>query len=353
MEWLINRRRMMFNKAVPPVYLAFEDSRVWEICCYEWGDTEIVQGVIDSGTITCNGTGLVYSSSSFCACTAITSHKSSKNKTISASAAAQSFSMTVGITDSSAFSTLADDDIVITVVQHTNAVATKTTLASITKAQWVSDSVDGQLTIPVTTTTACKYIQVGVLAENDVRVNWTLSAVTGNRQPVGITAKQCAAVSSFRTVFYNNTLIKKFDTDSLYFTHVATIGAYAFTNTSRNLYIRIPYATTIGGGDAANYAVFMNNYATVVRIDAATRVRSVFNTLNAHTMVITTPTVPTATCRYIYAIIYVLDELVDSYKAATNWKDRTIRPISQLPTYMPSCPWIEEFKEKGLIPTSE
>ena len=151
------------------------------------------------------------------------------------------------------------------------------------------------------------------------------------------------------TVFAYNTLIRKFDEDSLAFTSVASIGNYAFANMAQRIYIRLPYATTIGGGDAANYAVFMNNYATVVRIDAATRVRSVFSTTNGHTMVVTTPSVPTATCRFISSTIYVLDELVDSYKAASQWKDNTIRPISQLPTYMPDCPWLDDLRENGLI----
>lgn len=150
-------------------------------------------------------------------------------------------------------------------------------------------------------------------------------------------------------MFRYNTLIRKFDEDSLAFTSVASIGSYAFANMAQSIYIRFPYATTIGGGDAANYAVFMNNYATVVRIDAATRVRSVFSTTNNHTMVVTTPSVPTATCRFISSTIYVLDELVDSYKAASQWKDNTIRPISLLPTYMPACPWLDDLREKGLI----
>ena len=38
MEWLINRRRMMYNKAVPPAYLTFEDNRIWTACCNAWGD---------------------------------------------------------------------------------------------------------------------------------------------------------------------------------------------------------------------------------------------------------------------------------------------------------------------------
>ena len=150
-------------------------------------------------------------------------------------------------------------------------------------------------------------------------------------------------------MFRYNTLIRKFDEDSLAFTSVASIGNYAFANMAQGVYVRFPYATTIGGGDAANYAVFMNNNSTTVRLDSATRVRSLFNTPNNHKMIITTSSVPTATCRFIAPIIYVLDELVDSYKAASQWKDNTIRPISQLPTYMPACPWLDDLREKGLI----
>lgn len=53
MEWLINRRRMMFNKAVPPAYLVFNDPVFWSICCNNWGDyNEIV--VTDNGNSTVN-----------------------------------------------------------------------------------------------------------------------------------------------------------------------------------------------------------------------------------------------------------------------------------------------------------
>lgn len=53
MEWLINRRRMMYNKALPPVYIAFEDSKIWEYCCVHWGDyNETV--ITDNGDDTVN-----------------------------------------------------------------------------------------------------------------------------------------------------------------------------------------------------------------------------------------------------------------------------------------------------------
>ena len=38
MEWLINRRRMMFNTVRSPEYLTFEDTEAWRICCENWGD---------------------------------------------------------------------------------------------------------------------------------------------------------------------------------------------------------------------------------------------------------------------------------------------------------------------------
>ncbi len=42
MEWLINRRRMMYNKAVPPTYLAFEDEEFWRVCCIHYGEYDEV-----------------------------------------------------------------------------------------------------------------------------------------------------------------------------------------------------------------------------------------------------------------------------------------------------------------------
>lgn len=53
MEWLINRRRMMFNRVIPPEYLDFEDEEFWRICCEHWGDyNETV--ITDNGDDTVN-----------------------------------------------------------------------------------------------------------------------------------------------------------------------------------------------------------------------------------------------------------------------------------------------------------
>lgn len=53
MEWLINRRRMMYNKAVPPAYLTFEDNEFWQKICIHYGDYYQID-VTDNGNNTVN-----------------------------------------------------------------------------------------------------------------------------------------------------------------------------------------------------------------------------------------------------------------------------------------------------------
>lgn len=357
-------------------YLKFEDSRVWEICAYRWGDTYNIQevngagGVLGSGELEGNNDTLVYSDYMFAATYAIGAHGS-----VPATAARTvQYRVEIVVEGGRALdgenapwdiaTASAVGNAIFYPVQYGTTMSA-TALGTITAENWADPTfwasqtilTDGgavganarKYTALITTTNACQYLRLGIRAVAGTNISWKFVSVGVTKLPQGITQAQCAAVSSLGTVFRYNTLIRKFDEDSLAFTSVASIGNYAFANMAQGIYIRFPYATTIGGGDAANYAVFMNNYATVVRIDAATRVRSVFNTTNGHTMVVTTPSVPTATCRFISSTIYVLDELVDSYKAASQWKDNTIRPISQLPTYMPDCPWLDDLREKGLI----
>lgn len=353
MEWLINRRRMMFNKAVPPVYLTFEDGRLWEVACYNWGDTELIQGTIGSGTITCNGTSLVYSDYVFAHCTAISSHKLSSGKSFSASAAAQNFTVTVSVNDSSAFSALSDSDIVIEVKQRANNSTTDASLASITKADWTSGAVNNQMTINVTTTDKCLYLIVGVLGASGVTASWNVIAVTGSRQPLGITANQCAAVTGFD--FNYNPVITLFDNDSLYFTGLTSVSGRTFME-SAFTYVRFPYTTTVGYSTGANYAVFY--YARqlrAARLDSAETINAfnfVYATQNYKYTVITTPSVPTLTssdARAMQKDVYVLDSLVSEYQAANNWTNRSILPLSQLPTDYPDCPWLDDLRAKGLI----
>lgn len=356
MEWLINRRRMMFNKAVPPVYLAFEDSRVWEICCYLWGDTELIQGKISEGTITCDGSALVYSDSVFAHCIAIPSHKLSSSSTISASAAAQDFSVVVSVDSSNAFASLGDEDVAIRIVQHTGNPSSVTELATVTKAQWTASQSNNQMTVSAASTSACKYLQVGVYGSNEVIASWTINAVTGSRQPAGITQKQCAAVTSIGTYFAGNKLISKFDNDSLYFTGLTgTLASNAFSSVASGFYLRLPYYTTVNNNTGYIYAILYGGRNTAVRIDSATSVGSIWESFNAYNnyMVVTTPTVPTASSVALFCTaIYVRDELVSAYQAATNWKAKTIKSLHSLPADKPACPWIDDLRDKGLIPNN-
>lgn len=84
-------------------------------------------------------------------------------------------------------------------------------------------------------------------------------------------------------------------------------------------------------------------------MDAATSTNSVSYGSTVKYFVITTPDVPNASTRWMANIIYVLDDLVDSYKSASQWSTKTIRPISQLPTDYPDCPWLADLREKRLI----
>lgn len=53
MEWLINRRRMMYNRAFAPEYISIDNVTVWTIACENFGDfNEIV--ITDNGNNTVN-----------------------------------------------------------------------------------------------------------------------------------------------------------------------------------------------------------------------------------------------------------------------------------------------------------
>lgn len=53
MEWLINRRRMMYNRAAAPEYISIDNVTVWTIACENFGDfNEIV--ITDNGDNTVN-----------------------------------------------------------------------------------------------------------------------------------------------------------------------------------------------------------------------------------------------------------------------------------------------------------
>lgn len=161
MEWLINRRRMMYNKAVPPSYLTFEDAEAWRLCCINWGDYN--ETVITAGD----------------------------NNTV---------------------------DIVVTF---------KSKLNNTVKKSVIIDT------------------QEGVDNSQGTYVEGT------TKEPVGITQKQCSAVTSFGTVFrYCNAVYLD---DLAYFDNVSSLSDYAFAD-SPNLYsIVLPSKiNVISRGSGAN-----------------------------------------------------------------------------------------------------
>lgn len=363
MEWLINRRRMMFNKAVPPAYLTFEDRRVWELVCHFYGDTELIQGKIADGTINCDGNALVYSRSVFAPCIAVPSHKLSNNSNISASAAAQNFSVVVTASNN-AFASLNDEDVVIRIVQHAGNPNSVTELTTVTKAQWTAGQSNNQMTISATSTNTCIYLMVGVLGASTATANWTINAVTGNRQPVGIINKQCAAVTSLALSFSGNYLVTEFNTDALYFTNCIRTSGYANFKYTSFQYIWFPYITTyVGGGGAAGAGQIGENKSLLaVRWDSIDTFSASYNYGSSvsgigpnYTVVTTDYYIPITGNRWYYGTFYVRDTLVSDYYGEGklgNISTVTIKGLSELPTDHPDCPWIDDLRAKGLIPSN-
>lgn len=146
-------------------------------------------------------------------------------------------------------------------------------------------------------------------------------------------------------------LVTAFNKDSLPFTSVLSVGTGAFRSTSI-VFARIPYARTISAQTAYGSTTFYNCRSLVgILIEAATSIGGLSYGATTQYNILTMSSVPTiASERWLTGSVYVLDELVDDYKAAAGWSTRTILPISQLPTDYPDCPWLQELRGKGLIP---
>lgn len=367
----IFRRRLMMGGKKPIEYLEFEDRRVWEICAYRWGYTQNIQevgvagGVLDEGVIEGNNDTMAYCDHIFAASYAIGAHGS-----VPATAARTvqyRVELYVNGSPSAAgapweIATPADaTKPALYIVQYGTTMGT-TVLKNITLESWDDASYwESQTDLTynaekecweclVTVTNACQYLRIGLCAAAGVSVLWKVVSIGVTKIPQGITAAQCAAVSSFGTVFKKNTLIKQFNKDSTPFSSVAALNSNAFAGSTVE-YVWLPYSKTIGtGGGAFSVSVFYNcKSMKALRLDAATSCNSVSYDSTVKYFVITTPDVPNASTRWMAGIIYVLDDLVDSYKSASMWSTKTIRPISNLPTDYPDCPWLDDLRDKGFI----
>lgn len=146
-------------------------------------------------------------------------------------------------------------------------------------------------------------------------------------------------------------LVTAFNKDSLPFTSVLSVGTAAFRSTSI-VFARFPYSTAISNQCAYGSSTFYNCKSLVgLLIEAATSIGGLSYGATTKYNILTMSRVPTlASERWLTGKVYVLDELVSDYKAATGWSIHNIQPISQLPTDYPDCPWLQELREKGFIP---
>ena len=168
-----------------------------------------------------------------------------------------------------------------------------------------------------------------------------------------MTKREAEAVTSFGSVFENSS-ITHFE-ELVYFTSLETLGNGAFHGCSVD-YLWFPYAETVSSNSGANASLVWNCPNLVaVRFDSVTTLGGSYNyNQNSMYTVITTSEIPSTNARWFYGKFYVKDELVNDYKAASGWsgKASSILSIHQLPTDYPDCPWLNDLREKGFIPTT-
>lgn len=134
--------------------------------------------------------------------------------------------------------------------------------------------------------------------------------------------------------------------------NLVTGGASMFRNTKIS-YAWMPKVKIAGATQSQSYRAWFYGTSSLIaiRLDSATALdKLVYNT--GQYVVCTMPSVPTISSSitnngsYFTSKLYVPDSLVSSYQAVLN---KTILPISQLPTDYPACPWINDLRQKGFI----
>ena len=274
MEWLINRRRMMYNKAVPPAYLTFEDEGIWRICCENFGD-------YNETTITDNGDGTV--------------------------------------------------NIVVTFKSMLNNVVKKSKIIS---TQTNVDNTEGTYVEGTT------------------------------KEAVGITMKQCKAVSASNIGYNNNSVFKQPITVSnfkefRYFTGVTTTDGRWFQGLTITGTLILPksitsyhsylfYQSSINAvvldegtvnPPSSSSTFYYCNASLIVFPSTITSISNMWNnSSNRRDVIINTNTViPVGSQSYLRAnsplYIYVKDELVDAFKEDESWSTNVgaskIYPLSE------------------------
>lgn len=341
-------------------YLTFEDARVWEICCYNWGDTRLVApgNAFATGEIEADGSALAVCDHVFASCLVHPKRTMSDGTSpAQVAAAARTFEVELQFDTANPFSQVATGATVIEVRQYASNTNTQIVVGTLTKEDVVLDG-DNKLTITTSgTTNACQYLTVAVLANNGVKATYTFkvasTSASGIYQPVGITQEQCAAVSSLGTKFKWNKLVSRF-TELRNFTaltgfnigefedsklttvvcpdHLETIAQAAFHTGSLENITLPSQCVTIGFMSLAETSLrklVIPSHVTTISNRAIRANRKLESLIMLPTSV---PSLGTDNWYLVpYATIYVPDELLEAYKAAPNWSDRAgyIKPMSE------------------------
>jgi len=371
-------------------YLRFEDSRVWEICAYRWGDTYNIQevngagGVLGSGELEGNNDTLVYSDYMFAATYAIGAHGS-----VPATAARTvQYRVEIVVEGGRALdgenapwdiaTASAVGNAIFYPVQYGTTMSA-TALGTITAENWADPTfwasqtilTDGgavganarKYTALITTTNACQYLRLGIRAVAGTNISWKFVSVGVTKLPQGITQAQCAAVSSLGTAFRENavsrnTLIKRFD-EYKYFTSITICSPFGNVNNivklslpssiksipaeslyglslSESPYFVVPEGCTTYG----NHAIGRYN-CYIVTLDLPSTSEKflgyiMYQSPNIQTIILRAMTPPAVTSSTLSGIpsrvqFYVPDASVEAYKTADIWSPYAsrIHPMSE------------------------
>ncbi|MBQ9570194.1 MAG: hypothetical protein IJR30_02315, partial [Prevotella sp.] len=227
-------------------YLGFEDSRVWEICAYNWGETHDLQevngegGVVDAGTLEANGDTLVYSDHVFCSSQAISAHSG----IAATEASAHRYRIEITVEGARALDGVnapwdiatasAVGNAIFYPVQYSSAMAA-VALGTITAENWADSAFWAEQTIlqngseagkyiaTVTTTTAAQYLRLGIRAVAGTSVSYKIVSLDVTKMPSGITLEQCQAVTSLQKKFSSSMMDGRCFPELIYFKKITSI----------------------------------------------------------------------------------------------------------------------------------
>lgn len=355
MEWLINRRRMMFNKALPPEYLLFEDAQVEKLCSYFWGDVEAVTGdYVAQGTISGDDDTQVFTDYIFLNTTGIGAH--SGKPAIAARTCQYRIELTVQGSTGEPWDIAnpsATTNEIFAIKRNDGYDCRNSSNYSgsvVTAADWETQSTlvkDGnKWVIEFNASKTNWYIRLAIRATASTTISWKVYSIGTTYVPVGVTIPQLGAVTSTSLAFARKPMITKFN-EFRYFTGLTGPGGFDYCYSLTELTVPpatascsefphiqqyagtgdlvIPEGYTIIGDGFALYSI--PNVSAIILPSTLTSISSSIGKGPAGTsyiVIFKATTVPTARTNVFYmanslAGFYVPDDSVEDYKTATNY----------------------------------